>query len=86
MIFRATAGLQLVSSSMVAFGIAYSDLVGLSYVALSCAMACKVFRMVLLCKNLGGPQDIEMVESTAQETSLGAPTVREQCDHGKLSV
>lgn len=47
---RVTAGVQMTCTILVFFGSPYSIVSGLAYVALSSAMACRVFRMVLLCK------------------------------------
>lgn len=47
-----TIGFQLASAVHVFLGLPYAELVGMIYVALASALACKVFRMVLLCETV----------------------------------
>ncbi|KZP23253.1 hypothetical protein FIBSPDRAFT_853335 [Athelia psychrophila] len=47
--YGVTIGFQLSSTITYAMNTRYTELVGVSYIALSSSMACRVFRMVLLC-------------------------------------
>lgn len=44
-----TIGVQLCTTITIFFGVHYSQLAYMSYIPLASALACKVFRMVLLC-------------------------------------
>ncbi|KZP14234.1 hypothetical protein FIBSPDRAFT_1048888 [Athelia psychrophila] len=45
-----TIGFQIASTTHVFLGLPYAEFVGMIYVGLSSALACRVFRMVLLCE------------------------------------
>lgn len=67
--------MQVGSAVMVVFGLPYSDLVGLCSVALSSAMSCKVFRMVLLHGDFDHPLATQEIEETFRAASLEARQV-----------
>lgn len=73
--FRVTIGMQVASAVMVVFGFPYSNLVGLCSVALSSAMSCKVFRMVLLHRDFDYPLVTQEIEATFRAASLDARQV-----------
>ena len=67
-----TIGVQLLSAISAFLGLKYSQLFYMIFVPLSSAMACKVFRMVLLCDTTVGPLKTaeihEMLHWEHQET------------------
>lgn len=61
---RVTISVQLTAAVTVFLGTPYSALIGIAYVALSSMLACRVFRMVLLCdKPDGGQLNTAAIES-----------------------
>lgn len=45
-----TIGVLIVAAVVIHMGLPYSDVLGDVYIALSSAMACRVFRMLMLCR------------------------------------
>lgn len=45
-----TIGVLIVAAVIIYMGLPYSDVLGDVYIALSSAMACRVFRMLMLCR------------------------------------
>ncbi|KZP20604.1 hypothetical protein FIBSPDRAFT_861348 [Athelia psychrophila] len=48
--YRLIIGFQIAFTTHVFLGLPYAEFVGMIYVGLSSALACRVFRMVLLCE------------------------------------
>lgn len=86
--FSVTIGVLVVGAVAMNIGLPYSDVIGMFYMALSGALACRVFRMLILCRWEMEDTDIstrvieDMVMAVmARAEAQGAATVREvECD------
>lgn len=70
-----TIGVQLLSTVSAFLGLKYSQLIYMIFVPLSSVMACKVFRMVLLCDTTVDPLNTaevhEMLQQGQEDVDLG---------------
>lgn len=79
-----TVGIQLASAITTFLGLRYSQLIYMGYVMLSSAMACKAFRMVLLCDTTMDPLNTleigEILEWEPEDGHLPHELVRQTID------
>lgn len=69
---RVTIGVLLAAAITVGFGLPYADIFAVVYVTLASAMACKVFRMVVLFER---DMQIRTRDIEAMMMAVGEPTV-----------
>ncbi|KZP21463.1 hypothetical protein FIBSPDRAFT_1044185 [Athelia psychrophila] len=64
--YGVTIGVQLCSTILASLGLHYSHIVYMSYIPLSSTMACKVFRMLLLCDTTADPLNTVDIDGMLQ--------------------
>ncbi|KZP20644.1 hypothetical protein FIBSPDRAFT_1044688 [Athelia psychrophila] len=75
--YGVTIGFQLSATFTFFLGTRYAGLIGLSYIALSSCMACRVFRMVLLCDTVPDNLNTAIAESVLRSASVDNDLDRE---------